>query len=59
MVRVVGFAASQYLATLQGEGTTRNMLDRMFDFPRLNAIVGTEAMLQAGEQYAAERTPRP
>jgi 2-methylisocitrate lyase-like PEP mutase family enzyme len=59
MVRVVGFAASQYLATLKGEGTTRGMLDRMFDFSRLNVTVGTEAMLQAGEQYAAERITKP
>lgn len=59
MVRVVGFAASQYLATLQGEGTTRNMLDRMFDFSRLNATVGTDVMLQVAEQYAAERMPKP
>ena len=55
MVRVVGLAASQYLATLKAEGTTRGMLDRMFDFPRLNATVGTDAMLRAGEQYAVER----
>ena len=59
MVRVVGFAVSQYLATLQGEGTTRNMLDRMFDFSRLNATVGTDVMLQVAEQYAAERMPKP
>ena len=59
MVRVVGFAASQYLATLKAEGTTRGMLDQMFDFSRLNATVGTDAMLQAGEQYAAERMEKP
>jgi 2-methylisocitrate lyase-like PEP mutase family enzyme len=59
MVRVVGFAAGQYLATLQADGTTRNMLDRMFDFSRLNATIGTEAMLQVGEQYAAERMTKP
>ena len=53
MVRVVGSAASQYLATLKSEGTTRGMLDRMFDFSRLNETVGTDAMLQTGERYAA------
>lgn len=53
MVRVVGFAASQYLATLQADGTTRNMLGQMFDFSRLNATVGTDVMLQSGERYAA------
>lgn len=56
MVRVVGFAASQYLATLKVDGTTRNMLEQMFDFPRLNATVGTDAMLQTGERYAARST---
>lgn len=59
MVRVVGFAASQYLATLKSAGTTGGMLDRMFDFSRLNATVGTDAMLQAGEQYAAGRMTKP
>ena len=51
MVRVVGHAATAYLATLQSDGTTRGMLDRMFDFRRLNEVIGTDAMLQAGEHY--------
>ena len=54
MVRVVGAAASQYLATLKSDGTTRGMLDRMFDFSRLNATVGTDLMLQTGERYSAD-----
>ena len=54
MVRVVGSAASQYLATLKSDGTTRGMLDRMFDFSQLNATVGTDVMLQTGERYSAE-----
>lgn len=51
MVRVVGRAASDYLATLKTEGTTRNMLDRMFDFSRLNEVIGTEALLREGDRY--------
>jgi 2-methylisocitrate lyase-like PEP mutase family enzyme len=51
MVRVVGHAATNYLATLRSEGTTRGMLDRMFDFQRLNDVIGTADMLQAGERY--------
>jgi len=51
MVRVVGQAATSYLAMLQADGTTRGMLDRMFDFQRLNDAVGTDAMLQQGERY--------
>jgi len=51
MVRVVGHAATNYLATLQSDGTTRGMLDRMFDFRRLNDVVGTDGMLQNGDRY--------
>lgn len=51
MVRVVGHAATNYLATLKADGTTRGMLDRMFDFRRLNEVIGTDAMLQDGERY--------
>jgi hypothetical protein len=51
MVRVVGHAATSYLATLQADGTTRHMLDRMFDFRQLNAVIGTDDMLQQGERY--------
>ncbi|GMW06798.1 MAG: 2-methylisocitrate lyase [Nevskiales bacterium] len=51
MVRVVGHAATDYLATLGRDGTTRNMLDRMLDFPALNDLIGTEAMLREGDRY--------
>ncbi len=51
MVRVVGHAASHYLATLQADGTTRQMLDRMFDFRQLNDVIGTDDMLQQGQRY--------
>lgn len=51
MVRVLGFAARDYLATLQREGTTRGMLDRMLNFDGLNAVIGTAGMLATGERY--------
>ncbi len=51
MIRVVSRAATDYLATLRRDGTTRNMLERMFDFRRVNDIVGTDAILQLGDQY--------
>jgi 2-methylisocitrate lyase-like PEP mutase family enzyme len=51
MVRVVGHAATHYLSTLLAEGTTRQMLDRMFDFRQLNDVIGTDDMLQQGERY--------
>ncbi len=51
MARVVGHAATAYLATLAADGTTRGMLDRMWDFERLNAVIGTADMLQSGRTY--------
>ncbi|MCL4721700.1 MAG: isocitrate lyase/phosphoenolpyruvate mutase family protein [Gammaproteobacteria bacterium] len=51
MARVVGHAATAYLATLAADGTTRGMLDRMWDFERLNAVIGTADMLQSGRAY--------
>jgi len=57
MVRVVGHAASNYLATLAAEGTTRTMLDRMLDFSGLNAVIGTDELLRHGERYACRADP--
>lgn len=51
MVRVVGYAATDYLNTLKADGTTRGMLDRMFDFSRLNEVIGTDEMLRHGDRY--------
>jgi 2-methylisocitrate lyase-like PEP mutase family enzyme len=51
MVRVVGHAATDYLTTLKADGTTRGMLDRMFDFARLNEVIGTDEMLRHGDRY--------
>jgi len=53
MVRVVGFAATNYLHTLKADGTTREMLDRMFDFRQLNEVIGTDEMLRHGDRYRA------
>jgi 2-methylisocitrate lyase-like PEP mutase family enzyme len=54
MVRVIGKAATDYLATLQKDGTTRGMLDRMFDFRGISAVIGTDEMLRGGDRYSAE-----
>jgi 2-methylisocitrate lyase-like PEP mutase family enzyme len=51
MLRVVGHAATNYLATLRSDGTTRRMLDRMFDFRQLNDVIGTDDLLRQGERY--------
>ncbi len=50
-VRVVGHAVTAYLDTLKRDGTTSNMLDRMFDFTQINAVIGTQDMLAAGRRY--------
>ncbi len=51
MVRVVGRAAREYLATLKRDGTTRNMLEHMLDFRGINEVIGTDEMLREGDKY--------
>lgn len=51
MLRVVAYAATHYLSALKKDGTTRNILDRMFDFRRLNEVIGTAETLELGERY--------
>lgn len=51
MLRVVIHAATGYLAALRRDGTTRNMLDRMADFAGMNAVIGTQALLEQGQRY--------
>lgn len=52
MVRVLGRAAADYLETLRRDGTTAGMLDRMYDFAQVNAVIGTDEMLRDGQRYA-------
>ena len=51
MVRALSRAGADYLATLKRDGTTANFLDRMNDFGQINALVGTDEMLERGEGY--------
>jgi 2-methylisocitrate lyase-like PEP mutase family enzyme len=51
MVRVLGRAAQMYLETLQRDGSTAGILDRMFDFRALNEVIGTDDMLATGDKY--------
>jgi 2-methylisocitrate lyase-like PEP mutase family enzyme len=53
MVRVLGRAAQMYLETLQRDGSTAGILDRMFDFRALNEVIGTDDMLATGDKYKA------
>jgi hypothetical protein len=54
-----------YLATLREHGTTEPFHDHMLDFAGIDAIVGTDDLLEFGRRYDQEnrsmidRDPRP
>lgn len=54
MVRVISRAGANYLAALQRDGTTRNILDTMNNFSELNALVGTEALMREADAYSPD-----
>lgn len=51
MLRMLSRAATIYLEALKSEGTTAGIMDRMFDFKAVNAIVGTAEILADGKKY--------
>lgn len=51
LVRAFTHMASQFFATLKQDGTTDNFRDRMLDFKQLNDYLGTQSMLELGQQY--------
>ncbi|MEH6355941.1 MAG: oxaloacetate decarboxylase [Marinobacter sp.] len=51
LVRAFTFMASQFFNTLKADGTTNNFRDRMLDFKQLNDYLGTQSMLELGQQY--------
>jgi len=51
MLRMLSRAAAMYLEALRRDGTTTGIMDRMFDFKAVNAIIGTDEMLAAGKKY--------
>ena len=51
LVRALAFAARDYFASLKSHGTTEPFRNRMFDFNGLNAMLGTDAMLDRGKAY--------
>ena len=51
MVRVIARAAQIYLEALRRDGSTQGILDQMFDFRGVNEVIGTDAMLAAGDKY--------
>jgi len=52
LVRVLAHAAERYFNSLLENGSTLNFQDEMFDFVKLNKLLGTEKILKAGNQYS-------
>jgi 2-methylisocitrate lyase-like PEP mutase family enzyme len=51
LVRAFTYMASQFFTTLKTDGTTNNFRNRMLDFKQLNDYLGTQGMLELGQQY--------
>ena len=52
-VRALAHSLSQYFDSLKAHGTTLPWRDAMFDFTKLNQLVGTPKMLELGKSYEA------
>ena len=51
IVRALAWQAQAFYGALHRDGTTDAFRDRMFDFQGINALLGTEAMLERGKGY--------
>lgn len=51
LVRAFAHMALEYFASLREHGTTLPFRSRMVDFAGLNALIGTEEMLERGRRY--------
>lgn len=51
IVRALAHAARDYFTSLQAHGSNTPFAHRMFDFDGLNAVIGTNEMLGAGQRY--------
>jgi 2-methylisocitrate lyase-like PEP mutase family enzyme len=51
MVRVISFAAAEYLQELKTKGTTAGMLDRMNKFDQIMDLVGLQESIAEGKAY--------
>ncbi|KQR50220.1 oxaloacetate decarboxylase [Acidovorax sp. Leaf160] len=56
--RWVAAGLQHYFATLQQDGTTAAVQDRMLKFDELNGVIGTPDLLALAEGYAAEAQAR-
>ena len=54
IVRALARTAQDYYRSLHQSGSNRPFANRMFDFPGLNDVIGTEAMLAKGATYDAK-----
>jgi len=55
LVRAIAHTARAYFASLHAHGTNAPFAAHMLDFDGLNALLGTEAMLERGRAYDAGR----
>ncbi len=53
-VRAMVRGLQDYFSVLRRDGTTARLHDRMLDFSGLQSVLGTEAVLRAGDAYAAK-----
>jgi 2-methylisocitrate lyase-like PEP mutase family enzyme len=59
LVRATARLMGDYFASLKRHGTTEPFRDRMLDFAGLNALLGTEQVLEHGKRYDADNFPAP
>ena len=55
LVRALAHSAGAYFESLAAHGSTTPFLDRMFDFGDLNALLGTQEILDGAKQYDEDR----
>ncbi len=55
LVRALAHSAGAYFESLAAHGSTTPFLDRMFDFGELNALLGTQEILDGAKQYDEDR----
>ena len=58
IVRAVARHAEDYYRSLAANGSNEPFRDRMHDFAGLNAVLGTDAMLEEGRRYEGEAPER-
>jgi 2-methylisocitrate lyase-like PEP mutase family enzyme len=55
LVRALAHAADAYFESLAAHGSTTPYLDKMLDFGELNALLGTQDILDSAKQYDEEQ----